>query len=141
MQQAFKTYADSFNRSKYFLKTELLLPFAKLNSERTTLVRNEFKRFTGHIKAISKHIDREQSLVFKLLTDEKKLEPNSTPVLPSIPENKPLAVLYNPMTNYRKSDWEGSKLTMKSTWIDYCTGKRRLDEHFTHVKPIPTSAF
>ena len=73
-----------------------------MSDETTTLVRNEVKEFTGRIKLMSKRIDKEQASVFKLLTDEKKVEPNSTPVLPLIPENRPLAVLYNPMTNYFK---------------------------------------
>ena len=45
--------------------------------------------------------------------EEKKIEvinvPN-VPVLPTIQEDRPVTVIYNPMTNYRAMQWEISNL-------------------------------
>ena len=56
-------------------------------------------------------------------------------------ENKPIEFVYNPMTNYSKSDWDGESLTMKSSWKDYINWKGKIDEHFDQVKQLPKHQF
>lgn len=69
------------------------------------------------------------------------MDANATPALQPITESKPIEFMYNPMTNYSKADWDGERLTMKSTGIDYINWRKKIDDHFDHVEQLLTSAF
>ena len=65
------------------------------------------------------------------------METNPIQAVKPIVENRKVEFMYNPMTNYSKSDWDNERLTMKSTWIDYTNWKSKIEEHFDQVEQLP----
>ena len=45
------------------------------------------------------------------------------------------------MTNYNPIQWAENKLTLKSTWIDYCQWKDKIDQHFKFTEQLDESAY
>ena len=88
--------------------------------------------------AIRKHIDLQYSTL--IAKEEKELEVENKSSAQTPGDNR-IAIVYNPMANYSASHWEKTKLTMKSTWVDYCKWRDRLTEHFKHVQQIDETAF
>ena len=108
-----------------------------MNQQTKDMVRIEISGFINHIDAIRKHVDLKYSTLIK--KEETKSNVENKPSTQVSGDNR-LASVYNPMTNQSASQWDKTKLTMKSTWIDYCKWKDRLTEQFKHVEQLDETA-
>ena len=121
---------------KDFMKTYTLSEATK------EYVREEFEYFNNYIMIIQKAVSNELAGIMKGWQEEKDKENKPTPtVQPSGTESRVFEMEYNPMNNYKKSEWNEYRLTMKSIWIQYIDWKRRIDNHFNHVERLSTHQF
>ena len=67
-----KSMMHESTEASTFLKTKLLLPFAKMNKTTNTLIRADIKNFRNHISIITKHIDHQYSAVKNEVPKEEK---------------------------------------------------------------------